>query len=501
MIRQRDLHVLHDSVPITIGDETLGRFSSEYEILVYSDVRNLAYVRAYQLICRQRLTVTGSAKFQPASIASFLNYPAVLAHRSTPIAVGSLQVELVDYFPKTLNTAISSSLSSSKGKDESYSQQSTRGSSTSETNSYEVSASGGAFGPDPVVNVGASASHSTTTTTEKSTSQGMSSGQEQQLGMSSTMTIKDWAVYATPDLSSHTSGWIWGQEYPWSVLDFHNLDAQENVILPSAIQERLYDGDQVYPPSQLALYGIDFSTTSRWLITVQSAAAEDEAIRLSHSINYFTGSHQLSKGNFFANLDDQGTFQHDSPPIDLPLLGLDPVLKQGPANGAVVGFIPKRFLVEPAAGATFRILSNANTLYVTGQGFEKADDPARPMQTHFPSGTTVSMTVQFKIIDSDLELALYLKHWKTTPRGCMLSVVVNGNSDNPILRHVDSLEASAGADNLTMITLRNLDYASDTFCDYLVAGVNSIIVSIAPTPTSDRDPPGCGYALRALAIG
>jgi hypothetical protein len=101
--------------------------------------------------------------------------------------------------------------------------------------------------------------------------------------------------------------------------------------------------------------------------------------------------------------------------------------------------------------------------------------------------------LQFKVIDPDLELSLHLKHWNTTTSACMLTLSVNKQE---ITRYVDAMNATSGTDNITRITLRNFDYTSPEFYDYLVMGLNTITLKIAPAEPCQT----CGYALRALAV-
>jgi hypothetical protein len=111
-----------------------------------------------------------------------------------------------------------------------------------------------------------------------------------------------------------------------------------------------------------------------------------------------------------------------------------------------------------------------------------------------------TLKIQFKMTSENLELSLYFKHWKLKSAGCMLTIAVNEadykNPVSPIVRHVDAMDAGSGTDNITTVTLRNKDYTSNEFYDYLVMGLNTIYVTITPTDAQ----PSCDYALRAVAI-
>jgi hypothetical protein len=105
----------------------------------------------------------------------------------------------------------------------------------------------------------------------------------------------------------------------------------------------------------------------------------------------------------------------------------------------------------------------------------------------------VVVSLDFKIIDTTVPYALFLKHWNTTSTGCALTIVINGITT--ITRHVDAMEGEGGDANLTVVSLRNLSYASINYHDYLQLGHNHIDITIV------ADDPGAGYVLRAVAIG
>ena len=113
------------------------------------------------------------------------------------------------------------------------------------------------------------------------------------------------------------------------------------------------------------------------------------------------------------------------------------------------------------------------------------------------TGTSpATMTIFFKVASETEDLTLYLKQWKTTQLGCTISITINDNP--PIIRHVDSLETGSGTDNIFRVMLRNTDYASPEFYDYVVMGLNKITLSISGDPVTPPQP--SGYAIRAVAI-
>jgi hypothetical protein len=110
------------------------------------------------------------------------------------------------------------------------------------------------------------------------------------------------------------------------------------------------------------------------------------------------------------------------------------------------------------------------------------------------SGGTASLQIMFKVIDTDEEYALILKHWKTTDAGVAIVIDINGVQ---IVRHVDELEGEGGANNVTKIPLRSFDFTSTNYHDYLRLGLNRISV----TASAEDSTSACGYVLRALAVG
>jgi len=90
-----------------------------------------------------------------------------------------------------------------------------------------------------------------------------------------------------------------------------------------------------------------------------------------------------------------------------------------------------------------------------------------------------------------------MKHWKIDATAIMLTMVINGDTNNPVVKYVDALEAEGGENNLLTIALRNQDFASIDYHDYLQLGLNSIQITIQPV---DGVYAGSGYQMRAISI-
>lgn len=492
----------------------IGVLLSEYDVREYWDVRNAVSsnpgtgtpalaMRAYVVTLRQRLTIpnrNASSYHRLQQVDSYSSYPILAVQQiapQPPAAAANLAFYLEDYSPKTLNAMVNTSQNAGTSASSGTSLQRMTGSSTSVTNSYEVSASAGFFGELPVGSASGGYSHSETDTTEQSTTKGSSKETGSQAGIGNSMSIKDWASYAFLDTAKQSPTWVWGQEYPWNVISFRSTDSNQNVALPGYVSNLLYDGTTVYPPSNISQFGINFVSHAKWVFYLQGqAGAQDETVTFQHAITYWEGSHLGTKSGGNALAQANLAIVYDQPvetvTLNLPVLALDPILGAGAGNGAVVGFAMSEFISLPGS-TPFRIKSGANNLYVFGSGFDNLSTADSVLTaSNLTASAPVSFTIQFKVVDASLELNLYFKHWLTMKTGCIMTIQVNGYQ---IVRHVDALDAGSGADNLTTVTLRKKDYTAPDFYDYLVTGLNEIVVTIAPTSSAP-----CGYSLRALAI-
>jgi hypothetical protein len=222
-------------------------------------------------------------------------------------------------------------------------------------------------------------------------------------------------------------------------------------------------------------------------------------VSFAHLLTYWEGAHSSAgdpgKLTVMASMAPIAlNVQLETLALNLPVLSLDPISSAGAGNGGVIGFVQSEF-ITPAGQTAFRLKSGANNLYVSqGTGFDSlANEDSILTASNLTSETPAKLIIQFKVIDPGLELSLHFKHWKTTSVDCLMTLMVNGQS---ITRHIDAMNAGSGTDNITTVTLRTQDYTSPEYYDYLVMGVNTISVEIAPADGNQT----AGYALRALAI-
>lgn len=524
MINTKDLYTFNQNVPLvdTTTSTTIGTAIITYEIRRYKDLRNLGNRLAYQIMCTQRIIIPNQTPYIPGGqdILGFFNYPAIITNNIKIMPADGGVLELIAYSPRTINSAISTSSSSDNGIISSISHQHTSGSSTSQSNSFGASASLGFFGDLPTGNISVDASHSWGSGNSQSASSGSGTSNSSQNSSNDAMTVKDWACYSYLDPGDTTPTWIWGQEYPWDVIQFRNQNGGLNIELPMFIQSLLSDGLQPLPPSQLSLFGVDFTMKSVWIVD----PADTDTASITHQMQYYTASHQLNSTNLVATISAPLSFSYTSPAIDLCVYGLDPILHINANNVAIIGFIPNKFITLPAAAAIhsaaivapvpFKIISSNNNILIqdttpyssaltisdAGAGFAASETAL--IANFTPNCTSLQITLNFKVIDTINNYMLFMKHWKTGTTGVMLTILLNdditaANPANPIVKYVDASEAEGGENNMLSLALRNLNYGSVDYHDFIQLGLNTIQITITPIGGAYND---CGYQIRAISI-
>ena len=314
LFKSQDLHTWSErfSLPPVIAGAPSGLLMVDYVIKRVDDVRNLQVQRAYRISCKQRIIVPMSVDGvinpkAPAPARSY-TYPIAIKHTMslTNVDKNASSCYLIDYTPKTINSSVQANASTSQGSSSQSSSQYTTGSSTSETNSYEVSVNAGFSGFTPSGGVTASTGHSETQTSERSRTSGTQSGADSQTSSSDSMTIKDWASFASvdPDSTSPEISWLWGQEYPWDIFKYHTppSTAPQWVEVPPEILLRMYrPADEKYeamlfPPSNLALFGVNFVANASWLYTITGDQVNPrDLVQFTHKLSVSTGTHALNE--------------------------------------------------------------------------------------------------------------------------------------------------------------------------------------------------------------
>ncbi|HEX3364579.1 hypothetical protein [Phenylobacterium sp.] len=503
MIDPNDLYVFETSTPLGPAGNNFGTSVIRYEIQRYRDVRNLGVTLGYTLVCRHRVIIPNASAYAvgPSSVDAFSDYPAAIVNTIGLTVNNGGTVLLREIFPRILNAAVSTSTSAQAGQAAAQNVQHSSGSNTSQTNTFGVSVSGGFFGEMPMGNISLEYQHGWESGSFKSSAHGSDTSRNSSAASSETMSVKDWSSYGYADVNDMSSTWVWGQTYPWDVLQYNYTSDSSSIELPSFVQGRLLDSftdptsgattNLVLPPSQISLFGADFTMKAGWLIEFPQGVTESETVTVTHNTSYYTASHSLNGDKILATLQapiSAATSQFSVKDLDLSTYGLDRIADASAGNGAAIGFASDRFTYGPDASSSFKIVSAANNLEVTGQGFGPG------LNTTFSA--PVSLTVEFKILDSATPYALLLMHWIGAQSSPMkLTVAVNGVSSDVI--YIDAQEGQGAQKNVSALDLRNLDFTSINYHDYLVLGLNQITIAVEPVdPTAAND-----YTLFALAIG
>lgn len=498
MLRLSDLYTHEEQYPVQGGSTRYGTAIVKYEVHKYTDVRNLGVKAGYLVSCTQRLRVANRTPPElvlTPQATGYSYYPALILNQIVLRTAGAnaATATLIGYSPKTLNASVQSTRNVSSSSDSSFQQEHTSGSSSSQTNSFGVAGGIGFFGDLPTGDFSLNSESSVTKESSVSDSTGRSTGQASELSDSSSMSVKDWASFAAVDVANQAPSWTWSQEYPWNVMLFRAKDAQQNIVLPPFVLDRLYQKPAngpatVFPPSELSLFGVDLVAKCAWLVIPDPAVPDSDHVTVEHTITLAEGSHGIDGSVFRVTLnyhDDIGKLS--SPALELGRLALDPISEEEDQLDAAVNFAEDPFQIAPVNGKDFLATSRSNKLRLSGQGF------GPDMSTDFSHGP-VALHIDFKVADDQEDVTLFIKHWKTSPTGSMLTIVVNGDNARTIIKHVDSPEGDGVDKNITSITLRNRDYLSSDYCDLLAMGLNTVDITVTP------DGSGAAYRLRAVAI-
>jgi hypothetical protein len=444
-------------------------------------------------------------------------------------ATDNQTLQLLEYSPHTVNTAVAQSQStanSSSSATNETSTSSTTGTSQQQSSTYGVSVTLG----DTFSGVTGSYEHSQATENSKSKSVGVgksasvTGGSDTSLG--SSMSIKDWGTYASIDGSTVCPSWVFGQEYPWNAIEakfyaedsYNGNGTQYKMYISSAMEANLYDRVFLYPPSELAMFGVNFLMKSLWRVIIDDTASTN--LVFNHTISPYLATHVIednqvvvymnNKANPLTTTAAGSADQTATITLDANMMALDPLGVN--SDAAIVGFIPNKF-IPPVSGTVpnyFKTIATTNDLIIEdttcypsdkGSGFTLSQTCLTATWSN-SQNFVYQITLYFKVIDSVSDYTLYTKHWITQSTGVTLSIVVNGDTSNTITKSVDALEAEGGENNLLTIALRNLDFASVSYHDYLQLGLNSVQITMQPVTALEPTPvwSNCAYQIRAVSI-
>ena len=379
-----NVHV--DDVELRSNNIPGGRLITEYEVSTIYDVRNLKQVARYVVTCRQRIIIANetAGQYNDQQPTSYENYPILMTNVIEPkklksraeieqevkdgidrikdllnkrleVAIEPEELEedadrifdfwseldrhdcqLQDYSPRTIDTSVSSNLSGNDSASQSSSIQHTLGSSISQTNTHSTSHThiwkpfGGSKTTSNDKSIGADL--------DGSLGSGQTAEDDQQSGLADSMSLKTWGAYASINTENTGVSWAWGQEYPWNIFYFNAQGSNPtgDINLPDYVVDRMYNEPFVLPPSDLSLFGLDFISVARWIITSLEPEAFGDKMKFDTDLSVYLASHGLvpstsgGKSTFLASLNlDPDTATHRSKTLNLTLLGLVPIYGEG----------------------------------------------------------------------------------------------------------------------------------------------------------------------------
>jgi len=516
--------------PVLIGSLRVDFIVDKYDRVKVKNFSSseVKKTQTYLLKCVQYLTLynpDGIIKGTNRNLQEYSDY-LVLLKSSVKILSSNnksytnpVNKRVLHFSPQVANTKVTTtgSTGSSDGTNTGISSSSTVGSSTAKTNGYTVNVSAGFQGESATGSAGYSHEHSTTNTNSHSKTNETSESNDHSTSSSGShsMSIKDWGIYGIFNPNENCPSWIFGQEYPFSVTDFHRTDIntanpnnkfQNKLSLPKHVLNNLFDGTCLLPPSQLSNFGLSFLTKSQWLVEINNSELLLSTI-IENDLTYLTASHSIleSGSHVSVYMQNQTTeFRSDetmsadfSSSIVLPLLALEPIGKKHPTG--IVGFIANKFQVTPDKG-DFVISSDSNTLLVSQQSDTKLICQDNFLQFVLNDKSDHSFKINFKVVDSYNNFKLILKHWidgdMDSESNNPVSLSIKVNNQHVTTKYVTSRWGDGGENNLCEIYLRELDFASNDYCDYINLGLNEIEVIVSCNAGST----GPTYCLQALSV-
>ncbi|MDO8777362.1 MAG: hypothetical protein Q7K57_53340 [Burkholderiaceae bacterium] len=474
-----------------------------YQVQRFRDVANLDSELAYLVTMMQRIIIPNPTAYTPGPTSenAYTDYPAILQNEVSITANNNPEIVLRNIFPRTLNTQVSSSQSGSNGTDQSKSVANTSGSNQSTVNSYGVSVSHGFSGLSPMGSTTTQSGQSFTSGTMQSSSTGNTGSTSQNMGASNSMAIKDWSSYGITDQTGINPSWLFGQTYPWDVLMYNQSGDGGSINLPAFVVANLFDdygSGIVLPPSQLSQFGIDFTMTANWLLLYTSPITAAETLQFTHKITRYTASHQASGATGAGTSPITATLQNLTAaanavitplPLGLSEYGLSPIARTSVASDSAIGFAVANWTIAPTSSrSACRVVSPGDTLQIDALGFDGS------MTSDFSAPKT-ELTLTFKVADHNLRYTLSLMHWLGAGSG-PVNVAWNVNAKGTGTVVVEAERGEGAQGNTSVIAMRNLDFSSTSFHDYLVVGTNTVTLTITAAGGTSAE-----YQLFAAGLG
>lgn len=434
----------------------------------------------------------------------------VLSCNNSPFKINSNDKELMDYpvflsvkldfennsevvypldiFPRTLNSEVNTSVTNENSSSNSTSYSHTSGSNSSQSNSFGINMNYSAL---QGLSGGADYRHTWENGKNNSTTNGRDLGFHIGKSLQTSMSIKDWSSYGSIKNKGKSVEWFWGQSYPWDVIQFNKININNEVVLPNHIKQRLMiDSNTLAQPSHLSMFGLDFLMTAKWIIEMPDTINKENCLlNINNIITCQKAKHLFNNKNVAAKFTDQITDNFRINAIDLYEVSLTNISENQNTNPAIISLDTEPYIYFN--DTTFRINSSMNNLLIDGKGFKFSKNQG----FHSDLKKDTEINIKFKVIDNVVNYNLILMHWVLDNKlACKLTIEVNDHE--PIQLMIDYTEGKGGQNNRTEISLRNNDFRSVNFHDYLNIGLNNIKIKFDPI-----NPAGANfYKLFGLAI-
>nr|WP_315398290.1 hypothetical protein [uncultured Sphingobacterium sp.] len=451
---------------------------------------------------------------------SFLNYPVSLIAQIN-LMVDNIDISIIDYDPKVINNQINKNESESdaKGNINSSTVSSTRSNSISNSINVGVSATAGIM--DSNVSSHMDFTHTETNDFSRTKGSETSNSVNKEHVVGASMAIEDWGSYANINTLAETQKgvtWNFGQQYPWNALLYKKYEKEledgSNTVkinLPSYVKNRLYDNGTILPPSAISLYGFDFTMSCSFLITTSDFL--NDLVRIEHNYKILKASHlkDTENENIMVTTDknfsfltfEEGTLTKEHQ-ISLNLLSLDPICLSN--NAAIIGFFKKSFELMPSEKNGFRIKSYENDLLIQSESliFEKEESPYsianNNLMVTLGKGDSAVFNLYFKVTDRAKNYNLNLKHWLSDDstehlKGIDITFKINDDDECLLSKNLKDIFREGGENNVMTISLRNINFSSIHFHEYLKVGLNRIQITLTNTNEVTMK-----YILNALSI-
>ena len=472
-----------------------GKSINEYQIYRRTDISNLSNTKGYFVSAKQRFIIPNLNSYSVGSSStdSYTNYPAILENK-TSLAINNSGVARISHiFPRTLNSSVTISSSSTSETASSVTHQDTSGSSTSNVNTFDVNANVGFFGDSPTGDLGLSYSHSWVRGTSNEASSGGVDTASSNTAFSNAMSVKDWSAYSQLSNDNLSLSWVWGQRYPWDVILYNHATTGDDVSLPDFVKDRLISDKLILPPSELSLFGLDFTAQAAWVIEFPDGIEDSETLEISHETTTYSASHSVTDGNVAATLQssrEASSAKYTTDTLDLSTYSLAPIADYSAENNATIGFRVDEFVYSPSKSTDkFKILSPTHDLQVTGTGFDSV------MVSTFKSDTSIE--IYFKITNVYIDYTLMMLHWLEGQNDAQIQWTINDVHTG--VKRLDRVSSGENQATSTLISIRNRDYESLNFHDYLKIGLNKIEIKIVPVGDGDTKT-SATYTLSSVTI-